>query len=97
MTMTVVIPLGWCDGDHHHPSNPMPPSVTQEHKFLIVETLRRGGNKTGMTGDGVNDGEPLVAVAAYGATYTSDSVLHTKAVPRSERRRRINGRDMVLP
>jgi P-type E1-E2 ATPase len=33
--------------------------MSQEHKFLIVEALRRGGYKTGMTGDGVNDAPAL--------------------------------------
>ncbi|KAM3576605.1 hypothetical protein VYU27_001592 [Nannochloropsis oceanica] len=46
--------------------------VFPEHKFLIVEVLRRGGYKTGMTGDGVNDAPALkradVGVAVQGST-----------------------------
>jgi len=46
--------------------------VFPEHKFLIVETLRRGGYKVGMTGDGVNDAPALqradVGVAVQGST-----------------------------
>ncbi|KAM3568012.1 hypothetical protein VYU27_009855, partial [Nannochloropsis oceanica] len=46
--------------------------VFPEHKFLIVEALRRGGYKTGMTGDGVNDAPALqradVGVAVQGST-----------------------------
>lgn len=33
--------------------------VFPEHKFLIVETYRQLGFKTGMTGDGVNDAPAL--------------------------------------
>lgn len=35
--------------------------VFPEHKFLIVETYKGLGYKTGMTGDGVNDAPALKA------------------------------------
>jgi H+-transporting ATPase len=57
--------------------------VFPEHKFLIVQTLRELGFKTGMTGDGVNDAPALkradVGIAVAGATdaarAASDIVL----------------------
>jgi H+-transporting ATPase len=57
--------------------------VFPEHKFLIVQTLREMGFKTGMTGDGVNDAPALkradVGIAVAGATdaarAASDIVL----------------------
>jgi H+-transporting ATPase len=46
--------------------------VFPEHKFLIVETYKGMGYKTGMTGDGVNDAPALkaadVGIAVAGAT-----------------------------
>ena len=57
--------------------------VFPEHKFLIVQTLREMGFKTGMTGDGVNDAPALkradVGIAVAGSTdaarAASDIVL----------------------
>lgn len=69
-------------GDYIRPGHGFA-QVFPEHKFLIVQTLREMGFKTGMTGDGVNDAPALkradVGIAVAGATdaarAASDIVL----------------------